>query len=54
MEANATTTLFTNNLEIDENVEVETNSDPTTFVLNIKKERLQQPSTTKLQQLIKM
>ncbi len=37
MEANATTTLFTNNLEIDENVEVETNSDPTTFVLNIKK-----------------
>ncbi len=44
MEANATTTFFTNNLEIDENVEVETNSDPTTFVLNIKKECLQQPN----------
>ncbi len=42
MEANATTTLFTNNLEIDENVEVKTNLDPTTFVLNIKKECLQQ------------
>jgi hypothetical protein len=35
MEANATTTLFTNNLEIDENVEVKADSNPTTFVLNI-------------------
>ena len=44
MEANATTTLFTNNLEIDENVEVETNSDPTTFVLNIIEICPQQPN----------
>jgi hypothetical protein len=44
MEANATTTLFTNNLEIDENVEAELDSDPTTFVLNIIKECLQQPN----------
>jgi hypothetical protein len=42
MEANATTALFTNNLEIDENVEAEADSDPTTFVLNIIKECLQQ------------
>jgi hypothetical protein len=34
MEANAIATLLTNNLEIDENVEVEVDSDPTTFVLN--------------------
>jgi hypothetical protein len=44
MEANATTTLFTNNLEIDENVEAKANLDPTTFVLNIIKECLQQPN----------
>jgi hypothetical protein len=44
MEVNATTTLFTNNLEIDENVEVEVDSNPTTFVLNIIEECLQQPN----------
>jgi len=35
MEANATGTLFTNNLKIDENVEARVDSDPTRFVLNI-------------------
>jgi len=35
MEANAIGTLFTNNLEIDENVEAKADLDPTTFVLNI-------------------
>jgi hypothetical protein len=35
MEANAINTLFTNNLEIDENVEVRADSDPTTFVLKV-------------------
>ncbi len=44
MEANATTTLFTNNLKIDENVEAKADSDPTTFVLNIIKECLQEPN----------
>jgi hypothetical protein len=44
MEVNATTTLFTNNFKIDENVEAEADSDPTTFVLNIVKECLQQPN----------
>jgi hypothetical protein len=65
MEANAISTLFTNNLEIDENVEVGADLDPTTFVLNIIEICPQQPnilvasissftpSTTKLQQLIK-
>jgi len=44
MEANATGTLFTNNLEIDENVEVRANSDLTTFVLNIIEICPQQPN----------
>jgi hypothetical protein len=37
MEVNAIGTLLTNNLEIDENMEVEIDSDPTTFILNVKK-----------------
>jgi hypothetical protein len=44
MEANAIATFFTNNLEIDENVEAKTDSNPSTFVLNIIKECLQQPN----------
>jgi hypothetical protein len=44
IEANAIGILFTNNLEIDENVEVEADSNPTTFILNIIKEFLQQPN----------
>jgi hypothetical protein len=44
MEANATCTLFTNNLEIDENVEVGADSNPTTFVLNIIEICPQQPN----------
>jgi hypothetical protein len=44
MEANATTTLFPNSLEIDENVEAKADSDPTTFVLDTIKECLQQPN----------
>jgi len=44
MEANATGTLFTNNLEIDENVEAGADSDPTTFVLNIIEICPQQPN----------
>jgi hypothetical protein len=44
MEVKTTTTLFTNNLEIDENVETKVDSDPTTFVLYIIKECLQQPN----------
>jgi hypothetical protein len=42
MEANATGTLFTNNLEIDENLEAEIDSDTTTFTLNIIEKCLQQ------------
>jgi hypothetical protein len=44
MEANATGTLFNNNLQIDENVEAEADSDPTTFVLNIIEICPQQPN----------
>jgi len=44
MEANAIGTLFTNNLQIDENVEAEADLDPTTFVLNTIKECLKQPN----------
>ncbi len=44
MEANAIGILFTNNLEIDENVEVKVDSNPSTFILNIIKECLQQPN----------
>ncbi len=44
MEANATSTLFTNNFKIDENVEAKANSDPTTFVLNIIEICPQQPN----------
>jgi hypothetical protein len=44
MEANAIGILFTNNLEIDENVEVKVDSNPTTFILNIIKECLQHPN----------
>jgi hypothetical protein len=35
MEVNATGTLFTTNLEIDENVETKADLNPTTFVLEI-------------------
>jgi hypothetical protein len=44
MEANATAVLFTNNLEIHENVEIEVGLDPTRFVLNIIEECLQKPN----------
>jgi hypothetical protein len=44
MEANATAILFTNNLEIYENVEIEVGLDPTRFVSNIIEECLQQPN----------
>jgi len=44
MEVNAIGTLFTNNLKIDENVEVRADSDPTPFVLNIIKICPQQPN----------
>jgi hypothetical protein len=60
MEVNATSTLFTNDLEIDENMEVEIDSDPMTSILNIAKNMFSTtnilvvsissstPSTTKL------
>ncbi len=44
MEVNAISTLFTNNLEINENMEVEINSNPTTSMLNIAKKCFQQPN----------
>jgi hypothetical protein len=44
MEVNAIGTLFTNNLEIDENMEVEIDSNPMTSILNIAKKLF---STTK-------
>jgi hypothetical protein len=59
-EVNANSTLFTNNLEINENMEVEIGSNLATFILNIAKKCFQQlnilivsipsfaPSTTKL------
>ncbi len=52
LEANAIGTLFTNNLEIDENVEAKADSGPTTFVLNIIELCLQQPIFQQIQVLL--